>query len=82
LWGGLETWTAGDVALLGLRTSPVRIAGGWRLLLEAEVEAEGRLAREVSAAIRLTPGTCSGESLGTERKLRLAPGRQRIRILW
>jgi beta-mannosidase len=82
LWGGLETWTAGDVALLGLRVSPVPIAGGWRLLLEAEVEAEGRLAREVTAAIRLTPANFSGESLATERELRLTPGRQRIRILW
>lgn len=81
LWGGLEAWTAGDVALLGLRAVPLPIACGWRLQLEAEVASEG-VAGEIAAAIALTPANFSGESLSTERKVRLAPGRQRIRLLW
>jgi beta-mannosidase len=81
LWGGLETWTSGEVALLGLRALPLPIAGGWRLQLEAEVAREGA-ARELIAAIDLTPDNFSGESLGTDRKVRLLPGRQRVRLFW
>jgi beta-mannosidase len=81
LWGGLETWTSGEVALLGLRALPLPIAGGWRLQIEAEVASEGA-ARELIATIALTPDNFSGESLGMERKVRLLPGRQRIRLFW
>lgn len=80
LWGGAEVMLSGAVALLGLRVLPLRIAGGWRLQIEAEVDSPH--VQTVRAYLELTPENFGGESLYSERELTLAPGRQRLRLFW
>jgi len=80
LWGGVEIWTSGEVALLGMRVLPLRVAGGWRL--QVEVACDSARSCEAVASLNLAPENFEAEGLSAERPVSLAPGRRRVRFYW
>jgi len=80
LWGGVEVFSTGSLALLGLRVLPLRIAGGWRLQIEAEVDALSPISGTMGLELR--PENFEGDLLKQERPFNLVPGKQRVRLFW
>jgi beta-mannosidase len=89
LWGGVRTFRTGAAALLHVSWQAVKVAVGWKLRVDLDIDVEEPAQNEGSQASRreavemsLTPLNFKGESLYTRRELDLTADRKTYSTIW
>ena len=80
LWGGIELRETGDLALLHLAHRAYPLPGGWRLVLQVDVDALAP--RRALLRLDIEPQNFDGERFAKATELELGAGRRVYTIVW